>query len=46
MAEELDLEGDITGLLRALIDIPSVSGDEAVIAGRVEAALRPYAHLA
>ena len=45
VAEELDLEGDIAALLRALIDTPSVSGDEAVIAGRVEAALRPYPHL-
>jgi succinyl-diaminopimelate desuccinylase len=45
VAEDLDLGGDITALLRALIDTPSVSGDEAVIAGRVEAALQPYAHL-
>jgi succinyl-diaminopimelate desuccinylase len=45
VAEELDLEGDLTALLRALIDTPSVSGDEALIAGRVEAALRPYPHL-
>jgi succinyl-diaminopimelate desuccinylase len=42
---ELDPEGDIVALLRALIDTPSVSGDEAVIAGGVEAALRPYPHL-
>ncbi len=45
MAKQLDLEGDITALLRALIDTPSVSGDEAVIAGLVESALRPYPHL-
>jgi succinyl-diaminopimelate desuccinylase len=42
----LDLEGDPIALLRALIDIESVSGNEAEIAGSIEAALRPYGHLA
>ena len=42
----LDLEGDPTALLRALIDIESVSGNETEIAGSIEAALRPYGHLA
>ncbi len=42
----LDLEGDPIALLRALIDIESVSGNEAKIAGAIEAALRPYGHLA
>ena len=45
VAEKLDPEGDIVALLRALIDTPSVSGDEAVIADRVEATLRRYPHL-
>ena len=42
----LDLEGDPIALLRALIDIESVSGNETEIAGSIEAALRPYGHLA
>lgn len=42
---ELDLEGDVVELLRALVDIESVSGNEQLIADRVEAALRPYEHL-
>jgi succinyl-diaminopimelate desuccinylase len=42
----LDLEGDPIALLRALIDIESVSGNETEIAGAIEAALRPYRHLA
>lgn len=41
-----DLEGDLIALLRALIDIESVSGNETAIAGSIEAALRPYGHLA
>ena len=36
----LDLAGDVVDLLRALIDIESVSGNEAEIADRVEEALR------
>src|SRR5919107_751611 len=42
----LDLDGDPIALLRALIDIESVSGNETEIAGAIEAALRPYRHLA
>jgi succinyl-diaminopimelate desuccinylase len=41
----LDLSGDVVALTRALCDIRSVSGDEAVIADAVEAALRPFGHL-
>jgi succinyl-diaminopimelate desuccinylase len=41
----LDLDGDVVELLRALIDIESVSGHEAEIADRVEQALRRYGHL-
>jgi succinyl-diaminopimelate desuccinylase len=41
----LDLSGDLVTLLRALIDLESVSGNEAGIADEVEAALRPLAHL-
>jgi succinyl-diaminopimelate desuccinylase len=45
MTANLDLEGDVVALLRQLIDIESVSGNEGEIADRVESALRPYAHL-
>ena len=45
MAAALDLEGDLVSLLRDLIDVESVSGDEAQIADLIEAALRPYPHL-
>ena len=45
MSEPLDLTGDPVALLRALIDIESVSGNEAQIADRIEEALRPYGHL-
>jgi succinyl-diaminopimelate desuccinylase len=41
----LDLAADPVALLRALIDIESVSGNEAEIADAIEAALRPYGHL-
>jgi succinyl-diaminopimelate desuccinylase len=41
----LDLDGGVVELLRALIDIESVSGHEAEIADRVERALRGYGHL-
>ncbi len=41
----LDLEGDVVALLRALIDVESVSGDETEVADLVEQALRPYGHL-
>ena len=45
MSAALDLDGDVVELLRALIDIESVSGHEAEIADRVEQALRGYGHL-
>ncbi len=45
MTAPLDVEGDVVALLRQLIDIESVSGDETLIADQIEAALRPYAHL-
>jgi len=45
MTSTLDLEGDVVALLRRLIDIESVSGDEDRLAGEIEAALSPYAHL-
>ncbi len=45
MPAPLELTGDAVVLLRALIDIESVSGNEAQIADAVEAALRPYGHL-
>src|SRR3712207_9235719 len=45
MATTLDLEGDVVTLLRTLIDVESVSGDEQQIADLVEAALLPYGHL-
>jgi succinyl-diaminopimelate desuccinylase len=41
----LDLSGDLVALLRALCDIPSVSGDERALADAVEAALRACGHL-
>jgi succinyl-diaminopimelate desuccinylase len=41
----LDLTGDPVELLRTLIDIESVSGDELRITDAVEAALRAYDHL-
>lgn len=41
----LDLTAPVVDLTRALVDIPSVSGDEKAIADAVEAALRTYPHL-
>ena len=41
----LDLTAGSIDLTRALVDIESVSGNEAPIADAVEAALRPFAHL-
>ncbi|NCD20581.1 MAG: succinyl-diaminopimelate desuccinylase [Actinobacteria bacterium] len=40
----LDLT-DVVALTAAICDIPSVSGEERVLADAVEAALRPYPHL-
>src|SRR3954454_22077551 len=42
---QLDLSDDVVTLTRALCDIPSVSGDERVIADAIEAALSECAHL-
>lgn len=41
----LDLSAGSIQLTRALCDIPSVSGDEAIIADAVQAALAEYPHL-
>ncbi|MEU6666190.1 succinyl-diaminopimelate desuccinylase [Streptomyces sp. NPDC046727] len=41
----LDLESDVVTLTRALVDLPSESGEEARIADAVEAALRRLPHL-
>lgn len=41
----LDLTTDVVSLTAALVDIPSESLDEQVIADAVEAALRPLSHL-
>ena len=41
----LDPHADPVALTRALVDIPSVSGDERAVADAVERALRPAAHL-
>jgi succinyl-diaminopimelate desuccinylase len=41
----LELNGDVADLLRALIDVESVSGNEKEIADLVEQALLPYGHL-
>lgn len=41
----LDLTGDLVSLLRAVIDVESVSGNERALADLVEQALRPLSHL-
>ena len=41
----LDLTGDLTDLLVALVDVESVSGDEGRLTDAIEAALRPLEHL-
>jgi succinyl-diaminopimelate desuccinylase len=41
----LDLEGDLVTLLRALVDVESVSGNERAIADAVQQALSTYDHL-
>jgi succinyl-diaminopimelate desuccinylase len=42
---KLNLLGDVAELTRQLVDIESVSGNEAEIADAIEQALKPYAHL-
>jgi succinyl-diaminopimelate desuccinylase len=42
---KLDLDADVVALATALVDVPSVSGDEAEIADAVETALRALPHL-
>lgn len=42
---DLDLDGDLTALFQAIVDIESVSGNERALADQVEAALRRYPHL-
>lgn len=41
----LDLSADLVTLLRAIVDVESVSGNERELADLVEAAVRPYEHL-
>ena len=43
---ELDLSADAAALTASIVDVPSVSGDEAVLAGAIESALRALPHLA
>ena len=45
MSSPLDIDGDVVQLLRALIDVESVSGNETEIADLVEQALQQYGHL-
>jgi succinyl-diaminopimelate desuccinylase len=45
MTTSLNLDGDVVQLLQQLVDIESVSGDEANIADQIEVALRSYSHL-
>lgn len=45
MTAALDLAGDPVALTAALVDVPSVSGDERALADAVEAALRALPHL-
>jgi succinyl-diaminopimelate desuccinylase len=42
---DLDLSQDVASLTAALVDVPSVSGDEERLADAIEAALRPLPHL-
>ncbi|HEY0237726.1 MAG TPA: succinyl-diaminopimelate desuccinylase [Friedmanniella sp.] len=42
---ELDLTGDLTDLLVALVDAPSVSGDERDLTDAIQASLEPLGHL-
>ena len=45
MPEPLRPDGDVVDLLRRLIDVESVSGQEQEIADLVERSLEPYGHL-
>ncbi len=45
MPEALPVDGDVVTLLRRLIDVESVSGNERRLADGIEEALRPYRHL-
>jgi succinyl-diaminopimelate desuccinylase len=42
---ELDLSADAAALTAAIVDTPSVSGDEEQLAGAIEAALTALPHL-
>ena len=42
---ELDLSVDGAALTAAIVDVPSVSGDEDQLTTAIEGALRPHAHL-
>ncbi len=46
MTDALDLHADLADLLQALIDVPSESREEQVLADAVERALSAYPHLA
>ncbi len=43
--DDLEAEGDVVALTKAICDIPSVSGDEERIADAVQRALNPCGHL-
>ena len=43
---ELDLSADAAALTASIVDVPSVSGDEAALADAIERALRALPHLA
>ena len=45
MTDVLDLQTDLVTLLRSIVDVESVSGNERRLADLVEAALLPYPHL-
>jgi succinyl-diaminopimelate desuccinylase len=42
---ELDLSADVAALTASLVDIPSVSGEETLLADAIESALRALGHL-
>ncbi len=45
LGHPLDLTADVVALTRALVDLPSESGEEAPLADAVEAALATLPHL-